>query len=274
MLPRTLRAAIVQMTSTPDMETSVADATRLVSLAVDLGADFVALPENAPGLGPDADRHRMAEPLDGPTVSHFQELARDHGVVLLVGSVAEIATPQHSYNTSVLIGVDGEILSTYRKIHLFDVETPSGQIIRESEAVTPGDRPVVTQVGPWRVGLSVCYDLRFPELYRALVDDGATLLCIPAAFTAETGRAHWLALTRARAIESLAYIVAPNQYGRHFGARRSYGRSAIIDPWGTTLAICPDRESVALATLDLDALEKTRRHFPVLQHRRHDLLGT
>ena len=185
----------------------------------------------------------------------------------MVGSFAEQCDAKHTYNTSVFIDAGGEILATYRKIHLFDVTTPAGQRLFESERVRPGDSLVQAQQGTWKLGLSICYDLRFPELYRQHSAAGANLLAVPAAFTAETGRDHWQLLLRARAVENLSFVIAPNQWGHHFGERYSYGRSVIIHPWGQVLAQVPDGEGFALAELKLNELTKLRRTFPALQHR-------
>lgn len=275
MLGRRARVAVCQMNSGPGLEANLEQASRLVEEAVTEGAQLVTLPENAPWLGPEQDGRRRATGLDGEVVGHFRSLARRHEVMLLLGSFIETGPEGdgRGHNTSVLIGADGELVASYRKIHLFDVETPDGQVLRESASVAPGEQVVLAEAGAWRLGLSVCYDLRFPELYRALMGGGATMLCVPAAFTAETGRDHWIALLRARAIENLCYVVAPNQWGVHFGQRRSYGRSVVIDPWGNVVCCCPDRVSVSVATVELDALEATRQRFPCLAHRRPAICG-
>jgi len=263
-----LTTAVVQLNTTPDLDTSLDLATSLIRQAAQQGARFITLPENTPCLGPDDGYPAIAQPIDGPLVSRFQQLARELNAAILIGSFAETSPdPSKIYNTSVLIDPSGQRCATYRKIHLFDVESPSGQRLHESAIMIPGTTPTLAELGPWRIGLTICYDLRFPELFRHLISEGAHLFCVPAAFTAETGRDHWLPLLRARAIENQSYVVAPNQVGRHFSNRRSYGRSAIIDPWGTLLACCPDRPSVALAQLELEALQHLRERFPTLQHR-------
>jgi predicted amidohydrolase len=264
-----LITAIVQLQSTPDAEANMHAAEAGVEEAARAGARLVCLPENTPFLGPPEALLQAAQPPDGAYVQRLQAAARRLGVWVLLGSFPEVGpTPALTYNTSALIDDQGQVQARYRKIHLFDVETPSGERLHESAIVSPGAEVVVAQLGPWRVGLSVCYDLRFPELYRAMSAQGAHLLCVPAAFTAETGRDHWWALLRARAIENLAYVVAPNQWGAHYGSRRSYGRSVVYDYWGNLLAACPDRPSVAVATLDLEALQQMRARFPALAHRR------
>jgi len=269
MLERNVRCAVIQLTSSPDVDANLARADVLVRAAAEAGANLIALPENTPYLGPEGESARHATNVRGDVVGHFRELALEQEVVVLLGSFVEKGPGDgRTHNTSVLISPDGNIVATYRKMHLFDVETPSGHVLRESDNIAPGDTPVTAELGPWVAGLSVCYDLRFPELYRVLVERGSHILFVPSAFTAETGRDHWIALLRARAIENLCYVVAPDQAGHHFGKRRSYGRSVIIDPWGTVLACCPDRPSFAVAELDLDALESQRRRFPCLDHRR------
>jgi predicted amidohydrolase len=209
--------------------------------------------------------------MDGPLVTRFRELAGKLGIFLLLGSFSE-RTPAKArpYNTSVLLSPRGKILATYRKLHLFDVDLPGAPAFRESESTHPGDE-VVTAALPgesFTAGLAICYDLRFPELFRAQVNRGANLILLPAAFTVNTGRDHWEVLLRARAIENLAYVVAPGQWGQHRPGRRTYGRSLIIDPWGLVLAQAPDGEGVILARLDYDRLQRLRRELPCLRHRR------
>jgi deaminated glutathione amidase len=269
MIGEHLIAGIVQLQSTPDVEHNILSAIEGITQAAKLGADWICLPENTPYLGPTQGLLRAAQPPDGEIIQRLQEVAKRLHVWLLIGSFPERGPdPDHAYNTSALISNTGDLKALYRKLHLFDVETPSGDRLNESDTICAGDDVVITQIGPWSVGLSICYDLRFPELYRALSAQGAHALCIPAAFTAETGRDHWWPLLRARAIENLAYVIAPNQYGHHYANRRSYGRSAIFDPWGNLLASCPDRVSVATTPIDLPSLLKLRAHFPTLSHRR------
>ena len=231
---------------------------------------MAAIPENGPGLWPDNARKPGETGLHDTVIGRLQELAKGCEIALLVGSFAESpATPDpRGHNTSVLIDPTGASIAVYRKMHLFDVETPSGQVLRESDGIAAGNDVVVAPLGAWTLGLSICYDLRFPEFYRCLVDKGAQLLCVPSAFTAETGRDHWELLLRARAVENLSYVIAPNQWGVHFKGRRSYGRSMIIDPWGSVVAQIPDTEGVCVADIDLDRVEELRASFPCLQHRK------
>jgi len=263
-------AAVVQMTSTSDAEANWRSASGLVARAAAHGASLVATPEATNYLGPHDEKVRLAEPLAGPTVSRFRELAARHGVHLLLGSFNEKSDEQHRcYNTSVLIGPDGGILGTYRKLHLFDVDVPDVRFA-ESDTCKPGNDVVVVETPLGRIGLSICYDLRFPELYRLLVGQGAEILAVPSAFTLTTGKDHWEPLLRARAIENQCWLLAPAQHGHHDdgGLRRSWGHAMIIDPWGLVAACAPDGPGVAFAEIDLDRAHRVRRSMPVQQHRR------
>lgn len=259
--------AAAQMTSGADKARNLEVATRLVQRAAEHGCAFVGLPENFSWMGPEPERPSAAEPLDGPTLSRMAELARAHRIAVLAGSVLEPAADGRLHNTSVLLGPDGARLATYRKIHLFDVDIRDGATYRESAAVSPG-REVVTATLPFAtVGLSVCYDLRFPELYRALAGKGATLLTVPAAFTLMTGKDHWEVLLRARAIEDQCYVIAPAQWGRHSEKRLTYGHAMVVDPWGLVTARASEGEGLAIAAYDPALLEDVRRKLPALGHR-------
>ncbi len=263
--------AAIQLNSTADMDRNLARARDLVQEAAHHGASLVALPEHFAYLGPEEKSPPSAQPLDGPLVQEFRGLARNLGIILLLGSFPELVHPDRPYyNTSVLLGPGGQILARYRKIHLFDVEISGGPVFQESRHVQAGSEVVAAALAPapFTAGLSICYDLRFPELYRALADRGANLLFIPSAFTLSTGRDHWEVLVRARAIENQAYVVAPAQWGEHSKGRKSYGRSLIVDPWGTVLAQAPDREGIIYAELDSERLTRLRREMPCLLHRR------
>ncbi|HXK12308.1 MAG TPA: carbon-nitrogen hydrolase family protein [Vicinamibacteria bacterium] len=265
-------AAVVQMTSTADVERNLAAAEALVERAAARGASFVGLPENFAFLRSEGQAVPEPQDLEGPWVRRMVALARRLHVSLLLGSVPEaVPGDLRVRNTSVLLGPDGRRIGVYRKIHLFDIDLPGMEHLKESKAVAPGDEVVVadTAIGP--VGLSICYDLRFPELYRELTRRGARVLCIPSAFTERTGKAHWEVLLRARAIENLAYVLAPAQVGQHGGGRASHGQAMIVDPWGAVLAQVPDGEGVAVAELDFDRLDRLRRELPALRHAR--LLG-
>jgi predicted amidohydrolase len=261
--------AAVQMASGPDRARNLDLATRLVRRAAERGASLVGLPENVAWMGPEKDRPSAAEALDGPTLTRFAQLARELRIHLLAGSVLEAGAPgDRVYNTSVLFGPDGGRLAVYRKIHLFDAEVGDGARYRESDAVAPGEGPVTAETPFGTVGLSICYDLRFPELYRAMSRAGATLLTVPSAFTLMTGKDHWEVLVRARAIENQAYVLAPAQGGRHTDQRVTYGHAMVVDPWGLVVARVSDGEGVALAELDPELLARVRRNLPALRHRR------
>ncbi|HXX32290.1 MAG TPA: carbon-nitrogen hydrolase family protein [Myxococcaceae bacterium] len=261
--------AAVQMASGADKARNLAAAERLVRLAVGRGAALVGLPENVAWMGPEDERTSAAEPLDGPTLAHFAALARSLGIHLLAGSILETGAPGgRLYNTSVLFGPSGERLAVYRKIHLFDVEVGDGQTYRESAAVAPGQEVVTAETPLGTLGLSVCYDLRFPELYRALSARGAVILTVPSAFTLMTGKDHWEVLLRARAIENQAYVLAPAQGGRHPGDRLTYGHALVADPWGLVVARASEGECIAVAEVDPGLVERVRARLPALRHRR------
>jgi len=265
-----MQVAAVQLNSTEDLPGNLSRARSLIEEAAGRGASLVALPEHFAYLGPEVPHPPSAQPLDGPLVTEFKELARRLKIFLLLGTFPEITAPgQLPHNTSLLLDPAGQILARYRKMHLFDVNLPGGPAYQESRVVRPGAEVVVAALPgtPFTAGLAICYDLRFPELFRALAAQGADLLCMPAAFTLATGRDHWEVLLRARAIENLAYVVAPAQWGVTAPGRHTFGRSLIIDPWGTILAQAPDGEGVIYAHLDHDRLSRLRRELPCLNHR-------
>ncbi len=261
-----MRAAAVQLNSTNDKDRNLAVAEGLVRAAASDGAEFVALPEKWNLLTGGAELLEGAEPLDGSSLGAARAWARELGIYLLAGSISE-RTEGKAFNTSGLIGPDGEDIAAYRKLHLFDVEA-GGVSYRESEHEQPGSEIVTAPVGELIAGMSVCYDLRFPELYRILAVRGALLITVPSAFTAATGRDHWEVLLRARAIENQVFVLAPNQVGKALPHYESFGHSAIVDPWGTVLASAPDRECFVAADLDLEAQRRTRESLPSLANRR------
>jgi predicted amidohydrolase len=264
-----LRVAAVQLCSTDDVAANLRAARAGVDEAVARGAEFVALPENFAFLRREGLPIPCAQGLDGEIVGCVRELAARHRVRVLAGSFPEaIPGDARVHNTSVLVGPGGEIEAVYRKIHLFDVKLGDGADFTESANVAPGDEVVVAATPAGGIGLSICYDLRFPELYRAMAAQGAVLLCVPAAFARETGKDHWEVLLRARAIENQAFVVAPAQCGRHNPERASHGRSLIVDPWGLVLAQAGDRPGVIHAECDLEELAEVRRRLPALAHRR------
>ncbi len=263
-----LDVALIQLDADTDVARNVALAADLAEEAALGGARLVALPEYLQFRGSDDGYRASARPIPGPLTEPFATVARRRAAWILVGSLAETSSdPTRPYNTSVLIGPNGAIAATYRKIHLFDVTVEDGPVDRESDRVSPGDRAVVADVDDVRIGLSICYDLRFPELYRALALAGAEVITVPANFTERTGRDHWEVLLRARAIENGAYVLAPSQIGGPPG-QPAFGRSMIVDPWGTVVAQAPDRVAIVRAELDLERVRSIRRQIPALANRR------
>jgi deaminated glutathione amidase len=267
-----LRVAAAQMRSTADVAANLAVVSQLTARAATEGAQLVALPENFSFLGRgEGDKMPVAESLRGagPIMTTLRELAIKHGVYIMGGGTPEIVPgdPKRTYNTAVVINPGGHLIASYRKIHLFDVDIPGGATLRESDATARGDEAVVVDIGGAPVGLSICYDVRFPELYRTLVKDkGAEVLFVPAAFTAHTGAAHWHLLLRARAVEEQCWVVAPAQWGRHNEKRHSYGHTLVIDPWGTVVDERDEGDGVVIATLDGDTVANKRKQMPVLSH--------
>jgi predicted amidohydrolase len=262
-------AAAIQMTTTSDKAANLEKAEGLIRLAAARGARLVALPEVFNWRGKQAEEAAAAETLDGPSLTLMGGLARELEINLLAGSVTEHVPGQgRRYNTSVLFGPDGARLAVYRKIHLFDVDLPGRVTIKESDTKIPGEEVVTTSTKLGTVGLSICYDLRFPELYRRLAFAGARILMIPSAFTFPTGEAHWDTLIRARAIEDQCYVLAPAQFGPNVHGFSDYGNSMIVDPWGRVLTRASDQEGVVIAPLDMEYLERVRRELPSLAHAR------
>jgi predicted amidohydrolase len=264
-------AAVIQLSCTSDEEANWATARELIERAAACGARLVTTPENTNFLGPHAEKVRRAEGLDGPTCGRFGELAARLGIHLLLGSFNERSDdPVRCHNTSVLFGPDGGQSAVYRKMHLFDVDVSDQVRFSESATVTPGRETVVATTQLGKIGLSICYDLRFPELYRRLVTEGAEVLTVPSAFTLTTGKDHWEVLVRARAIENQCYVLAPAQFGSHDdeGQRESFGHAMIVDPWGHVVTMVSDGPGIGLAEIDLDRVRETRQSMPVESHRR------
>lgn len=270
-VPPSLTAAVVQLTSTEDIDQNLDAIARWTREAAQAGARFVALPENAAWLRTGPVTRSPAEPLDGRIISTLRTLAGELGVHLLVGSFPEESPdPARYYNTSVLIDGtrDGApITATYRKLHLFDIDVAGSESQRESDTIMRGEDLVTAEIDGVRAGLTICYDLRFPRLFERLVDAGARLMTVPAAFTEFTGKDHWTVLLRARAIETQTFVIAPNQSGFHGGRRRSYGKSVIVDPWGIPLCTAPDGPGFAIARLDFARQDAVRASLPCLSHR-------
>ncbi len=256
------------MTSRTDKAANLETAERLVAQAAATGADVVVLPEKWNGIGDAAYYHDTAEPVEGgESVTAMSRWARTHGITLVGGSIVELREGREKRsNTSLVFDSDGEIVATYRKIHLFDVEV-GGVVYRESESEEPGEEAVVVEAEDWKLGLSVCYDVRFPELYRILALDGAQLVTVPAHFTTPTGKDHWHVLLRARAIENQLYVAAAAQIGETLPGKPAYGRSLIVDPWGLVVAQAADQETVISAELDRAHLEGIRAKLPSLANR-------
>src|SRR5436190_4506883 len=270
-MPDRIRVACVQMTSRADKAANLETAERLVAQAAATGADVVVLPEKWNAIGTTEELHAAAEPLDGgESVEALAGWARGLGVTLVGGSITERREGREKLsNTSLVFDPEGELVATYRKIHLFDVDV-GGQSYRESDAEEPGEEPVVARLEGWPIGLTVCYDLRFPELFRILTLEGAELVTVPAHFTLYTGKDHWHVLLRARAIENQNYVAAAAQIGETIPGKLSYGRSLIADPWGTVVAQAPDEETVISAELARERLLEVRRNLPSLANRQAD----
>jgi len=265
---RSYLAAAVQMTASSSKEENLAKAETFVRLAAERGAALVVLPEVFSWRGPRAEEPAQVESVPGPTSERLGELARRYRLYLLAGSFLEKTDEPRSYNTSLFLNPEGQILAHYRKIHLFDVDIPGQVRVKESDTKKPGQALVACETPLGIFGLSVCYDLRFPELYRGLANRGAEVIFVPSAFTFPTGAAHWEPLLRARAIENQTYIIAPNQIGKNAHGFADYGNSMIIDPWGKVIARAADKECFITAEIDRDYLEKVRRELPCLTHRR------
>jgi predicted amidohydrolase len=269
-----MRVAAVQMNSTADFERNLERADRFTRAAAADGAQLVVLPEKWSALGRGEALRAGAQPLDGPAIAWARATARELGIDLVAGSISEreLGRPEPALlrNTSVHVGPDGEIHATYRKVHMFDVVV-EGTVYRESEHEEPGEELVLSETaGGVELGLSICYDVRFPELYRILALEGAELVTVPAHFTTPTGKDHWHVLLRARAIENQYYVAAPAQVGETLPGKPAYGRSLIVDPWGIVLAQAPDEETVISAELDRARLRSVREKLPSLKNRQAD----
>jgi predicted amidohydrolase len=264
-----LKVAAVQLNSSADQAANFATADRLTRAAAADGAQLIVLPEKWTAMGSEAELRASAQGLDGPAIGWARETARELAVEIVAGSILELLDGEEKLaNTSVHVDADGAIRGVYRKVHMFDVEV-GGRVYRESELERPGEEIVVTETAAGvELGLSICYDLRFPELYRILAVRGARIITIPAAFTLATTRDHWETLVRARAIEDQVFVIAANQVGEHPSSQHSGGRSMIVDPWGLVLAQAPDSEAAIVAELDLDRQREIRAKLPSLANRR------
>lgn len=265
-------AAVVQMSSQNDLAKNLSTASRLVNEAANAGAKVVALPENFAFMGAEeADKLAIAEELSGtgPIMSALREMAKKHSIHLIAGGMPEKSgDPRRPFNTSVSILPNGDVGPAYRKVHLFDVDLADGTSLKESNATSAGSDVVALDVNGITLGMSVCYDIRFPELYRKLGALGSRIVTVPAAFTMMTGKDHWHVLMRARAIENQVFVLAPAQWGKHPRGRQTYGKSLICDPWGDILAQAPEGEGIAVARLDFAAQDRVRAQLPCLTHKR------
>lgn len=273
MTANSVRVAAAQMTSINDLAANFATCSRLVKEAASAGAKLLCLPESFSYVGAkDGDSVKIAEPLDGPTMQKYRSLARESSIWLSLGGFQEKGSDdEHLCNTHVVIDDAGNITSTYQKIHLFDVDVPGGRVYKESSFTEAGKDIVAVDSPVGRLGLTVCYDLRFPELYQQLrFQHDAQVLLVPSAFTAVTGQAHWELLLRARAVETQCYVVAATQAGKHNEKRESYGDALIIDPWGTVVGRLPDRVSTGIAVADIDfsLIESVRAKMPIAKQRK------
>ncbi|MDI3339264.1 MAG: carbon-nitrogen hydrolase family protein [Sphaerobacter sp.] len=265
-----MRIAVLQTNSRDNKAENIAVALELIERAAAAGADLAVLPEAVDYLGEHGQA--QAEPIPGPTSEAFAAKAREHRIWLLAGSIHEAGGDPsgRAYNTSLLFNRQGELVATYRKLHLYDVELTGNVSVKESDQIAPGDEIVTADIEGHRAGLAICYDLRFPELFRLHALEGAELLLLPAAFTLFTGKDHWEVLLRARAIENQCFVAAAGQTGKYPGGQ-SYGRSMIVDPWGTVLATAPDGVGMAVADIDFDRLRRVRAQLPSLANRRPDV---
>ena len=264
-----MRAGAVQLNATEDVDRNLERADRLVRDAARQGAELIVLPEKWSVLGTADQIAAGAQPLHGPCMTWAVDTARELGIDLVAGSIAELREGRDKIsNTSVHIGPDGELRGVYRKLHMFDVEL-EGTVYAESDREEPGEEFVVSPLADGAgLGMSICYDLRFPELFGALTRRGARAIVLPSAFTLPTTRDHWELLLRARAVETQSFVIGANQIGSHPGGFRSGGRSTIVDPWGLVLATAPDHETAIVAELDFSLLRDIRRRLPSLTHRR------
>jgi predicted amidohydrolase len=264
-------AAAIQMTSKPDLEKNLVEAEELIDLAVRQGAELVTLPENFAFLGQDEDKLSLAEEIAARTEKFLKNMAQKYQVTILGGGFPVVVPSDRTkaYNTALLVDPTGKELVRYQKVHLFDVDVPDGNTYQESSTVMAGKDfpPVYSSETLGNLGISICYDVRFPELYRYLASKGAEVLFVPAAFTAYTGKDHWQVLLQARAIENTCYVIAPAQTGNHYARRYTHGHAMIIDPWGVILADAGTQPGVAIAEINPTRLQQVRLQMPCLQHR-------
>ncbi len=266
-----MKIALIQLNSGPTVAGNLEPTAALIREAASNGAGFIATPENTCRMAKDNDQ-RWAESFeekDHPAIPFYAALAKELSVTILIGSLSSVRVGDKLVNRSYLFGPDGEIKASYDKIHLFDVDLENGETYRESDLIKPGDKIVVGEIDGLKLGMTICYDIRFPHLYRALGKQGASIITVPAAFTVPTGKAHWETLLRARAIENGVFVIAPAQGGQHASNRATYGHSMVVDPWGHVIAHkADDQAGILYADIDLDAVKKARAAIPSLKHDR------
>lgn len=269
-----MRAAVVQLHVVPDVEKNLTTASELVRKAAAAGAELIVLPEMVEFSGDKTQVPNIKTDIPGPISNRFADLAKELGIWLQAGSIHEnIPGNNRTYNTALLFNPQGEQVAMYRKLHLYDVQIPGRVDAMESETIAPGSDVVTADIAGHTAGLTICYDIRFPELYRALADKGAEIVFLPAAFMLFTGKDHWETLIRARAIENQCFMLASGTQGVYPDGRATYGRSMIVDPWGTVLATAPDGNGYAIADLDFDYLTRLRTELPSLANRRTEVFG-
>ena len=264
-----MKVAVVQMCSTIDKRRNLTQASDLIAQAVDAGAQLVVLPELFNCLGSFSDIIAGAETKDGPTVQFLRQTAQKHAIHLCGGSICEMSeTPGKGFNSMFFFNPRGDCLGVYRKIHLFEIDLPDRVSLCESDIMCAGNEPLVVECDLGRIGFATCYDLRFPELFRDLIQKGAEIICFPSAFTKVTGQDHWHTLLQARAIENQCFLVAANQVGNHTPRLESYGHSLVVDPWGKILVDAKTDHTAIVATIKLEKLDEIRHHLPALTHRK------
>lgn len=266
-----MKVSIVQLNSRDNKKDNITKALNFIEDAANKGADLVVLPEYVDFMGADEEKVNHGETIPGPTSEAFARKAKECGVFLNCGSILEVADENHVYNTSLLIDRDGKIIATYRKIHLYDADFEKRYTEKESDTIKPGNKIVTADTPFGKVGLTICYDLRFPELFRSLAVQGAKVIFVPAAFPLYTGAHHWEILLRARAIENQCYIVAAGQIGTSPPNRVTFGNSMIIDPWGTILAKPQEGEGIAVQDIDLEYVDQLRKSAPNFLHRKPEI---
>lgn len=263
-----MKIAAIQMNSSDKPDENIHKALKLIEEAASQNADFVVLPEYVNFMGGNSDKLKFGEEIPGPTSKIFAEAAKKHNIYLNCGSILEIANETHLYNTSILFNDNGETIGTYRKIHLYDAEFEDRYSVKESSIFKPGNEVIVTDTSFGKVGLAICYDIRFPELFRTMALQGSKIIFVPAAFPLYTGAHHWEVLLRARAIENQCYIVAAGQFGVAKPNMVEFGNSMIIDPWGTVLSRAPEKEGIIISEIDLSYIDKIRNQIPCFKHRK------